>query len=81
MSGDLFETPQELSALRLVLELPAGAPEPVVRAEALLQLGLAGDLVAEVDSILAGELAYMRTALDVGWAAWTVSIEDTQPPP
>ncbi len=78
--AELFESPQELSALRIVLELPADAPEPVIKAEALLALGLADGLAAEVDEIMAAELAYLRTALDVGWAAWTTTIEDTGTP-
>jgi hypothetical protein len=62
-----FTTPGEVAQARRALDLPADAPEMVVKASVLLRLGLADELIAEAEAVVAAEWQYLEFALRFGW--------------
>jgi hypothetical protein len=73
-------TPEQLAELRRLLGLPPAAPELVVQAGIMLQFGMAGDLAADVDQMLAAEIDYLRSAARLGWAHWTLEVDEPDRP-
>jgi hypothetical protein len=60
-------TPVQLAEARRKLGLPADAPELVVQAAIMLDLGLADELIAEVESVLGPEMEFIEMASRFGW--------------
>jgi hypothetical protein len=60
-------TPAQLATARHQLGLAEDASELRVQAEIMLRTGLADELIAEAESVLASEWEYLEFAVAFGW--------------
>jgi hypothetical protein len=73
-------TAEQFAEARRALGLPPDAPERVVEAAVILDLGAADDLIADVDRVLTTELEFLTDGARLGFVHTHWQIDDVPPP-